>query len=33
MHLIFTIRKDDYKSTIKALLDFNVYKANKSEKI
>ena len=33
MHLIFTLRKDDYKSTIKALLDFNVYKANKSEKI
>jgi len=33
MHLIFTLRKDDYKSTIKVLLDFNVYKANKSEKI
>ena len=33
MHLIFTLRKDDYKSTIKVLLDFNCYKSNKGEKI
>ena len=33
MHLIFTIRKDDYKSTITALLDLNCYKPNKGEKI
>lgn len=33
MHLIFTIRKDYYKSTITALLDLNCYKPNKGEKI
>ena len=33
MHLIFTIRKDDYKSIIKTLSDFNGYKSNKGEKI
>ena len=33
IHLISTLRKDDYKSTIKVLLDFNGYKSNKGEKI
>jgi len=33
MHLIFTFRKEDYKSVIKNFFDFNAYKSSKSEKI